>query len=235
MGSETSEAIAGFVLAAIPGVLVLEILEYGRPRLRDRSGVRALASYLILSLVVWASAVLLLDAGGRLAAVIDAAHATGQGRVGAYTALGWRLLVSSVAVGMAARLFLWLVSRFARRVEGRRRNGEPRARGRLGDVAVQFVSIAFAWDRLFERLRQTALPQIVHVRFRDGSEMYGVLAAGGSVDFQADGRGLVLDAELREEDGRLVQTSGSSGVFVAAEAVASVSFVEYANTGPTAS
>ena len=71
------------------------------------------------------------------------------------------------------------------------------------------------------------MPQIVHVRFRDGTDLYGVLAAGGRADYQANGRGLVLDAELVEEDGELVLIPGSSGVFIAAEAVASVGFVEF--------
>jgi hypothetical protein len=31
MGGESSKTIAAFALAAIPGVIVLEILEYGRP------------------------------------------------------------------------------------------------------------------------------------------------------------------------------------------------------------
>ncbi|HVO54508.1 MAG TPA: hypothetical protein VMT37_08855 [Solirubrobacterales bacterium] len=232
MTGETAQAIAAFALAAIPGVLVLEILEYGRPRLRDRSGIRAFASYLILSLVVWSVATVCLDAGGRLAAVVDVADAAGQIRVDAYSALAWRLLVTSVAVGLLARIGLWLAGLLARKVEAVRRAGEPRAYKWLGDVLTQLVSISFGWDRLLERLRQAGQPQIVHVRFRDGSEMYGVLAAGGSADFQADGRGLVLDAELIEVDGQLQEVPGSSGAFVSGDAVASVAFVEY--TAPPA-
>jgi hypothetical protein len=78
-----------------------------------------------------------------------------------------------------------------------------------------------------ERLRRTSKPQIVHVRFLDGTDLYGVLAAGGRADYQADGRGLVLDAELIEVNGQLVMIPGSSGVFIAADAVASVGFVEF--------
>jgi hypothetical protein len=86
--------------------------------------------------------------------------------------------------------------------------------------------MTFAWDRLLERLRRISKPQIVHVRFRDGTDLYGVLAARGGADYQSDGRGLVLDAELVEKDGGLVLIPGSRGVFVSGEAVASVAFVE---------
>ncbi len=232
MSGETAQAIAAFALAAIPGVLVLEIVEGGRPPLRDRHGIRAFAAYLMLSLAVWAVAALLLDAGGRLAAVIDASELAGQHRVDAYSVLAWRLLVAAVAVGVSLRALLWLVEKLAGRVERKRRDGNPRALGWIGDLAIGIVSIAFGWDRLLMRLRREALAQIVHIRFRDGTEMYGLLAAGGSADFQADGRGLVLDAELLELDGRLEQIQGSSGVFVSPDAVASVAFVAYSEPDP---
>lgn len=230
MAGEASQAIAAFALAAIPGVLVVEIVEYARPRFRDRSGVRALASYLILSLLVWASVYVLLSGDTRLAAVIDAGDASGQQRVEAYAALAWRLLLAAVTLGVILRLLLAIVGRLAQRIEGERTDGSPRAYGRVGDFLVQLVSMTFGWDRLLYRLRQAARPQIVHVRFVDGAEIYGVLAAGGGADFQADGRGLVLDAELLEIEGRLDQVPGSSGIFIAADAVASVAFVEYVDS-----
>jgi hypothetical protein len=229
LGSETSQTIAAFALAAIPGVLVLELIEFGRPPFRDRSGARAFASYLILSLVVWGSAVVFLGADRRLAAVIDAAHRSGQVRVDAYAALAWRLLIASLLVGVAARFLLWVVGLLAFRVEERRRAEEGRPYGWPGDVAIRLVAITYGWDRLMERLRRGAQPQIVHVRLRDGSDLFGVLAAGGSADFQSDGRGLVRDAELLAAGGELVQVPNSSGVFVSADAVASVAFVDYAD------
>ncbi len=86
--------------------------------------------------------------------------------------------------------------------------------------------MTFAWDRLLERLQRNSKPQIVHVRFRDGTDLYGVLASRGGIDYQSDGRDLVLDAELVEEGGELMRIPGSRGVFVSGEAVASVAFVE---------
>jgi hypothetical protein len=222
----TFREIVAFALAAIPGVILLEVLEYGRPRLRERNGARAVAAYLVLSLLVWVLALLLFKADGHMAAVIDAAGKSGQLQIQAYDALAWRLLVSSLVLGLAMRLLLWVLAQAALAVE-RKRAEDPRALGVFGDALMQTISFAFAWDRLLERLNRSAAPQIVHVRFRDGKELYGVLAAGGSADFQADGRGLVLDAELLHVNGRLEQIPNSSGLFIAPDAVASVAFVKY--------
>jgi hypothetical protein len=227
MAGDTSQTIAAFALAAIPGVIVLEIFEYARPRTRERGGARAFAGYLIISLLVWIVAVLCLDADGRLAAVIDAGKEAGSEQVEAYLALAWRLLLASLAVGAFLRMASGILARLAFRLEERRRLGQAGRLGSLGDLLVRFAAMAFAWDRLLERLRRISKPQIVHVRFRDGTDLYGVLAAGGRADYQADGRGLVLDAELIERDGALVLIPGSSGVFIAAESVASVAFVEF--------
>lgn len=186
------EALATFALGAIPGIVVVEFLEYGRPRLRERAGAQAVGSYLILSLLVWGLAALCFEADGRLAAVLDASGQRGR-----------------------------------EQIEVRRRADSPRAYGRLGDLIVQAFTFSFAWDRLLERLNRTASPQLVHVRLRDGGDVYGVMAEGGSADFHSDGRGLVLDAELLRDDGRLRQMPNSSGVFIASEAVASVAFGNY--------
>src|SRR3954447_18591313 len=103
MAGDTSQTLAAFALAAIPGVVVLEILEYGRPRTRERSGARAFAGYLIISLLVWAAAVVCLQADGRLAAVIDSGKASGRAQVAAYLALTWRLLIASLTIGLILR------------------------------------------------------------------------------------------------------------------------------------
>lgn len=230
MGGDTSKTIAAFALAAIPGVIVLEILEYGRPRIRERSGTRAFAAYLIISLLVWIATVVCLDGDGRLAAVIDSGSLSGEKQVEAYIALGWRLLVASVTVGLLLRVLFAIYGYLAFRIEeGRRLRGAGRL-GWLGDLAIRLSAMEFAWDRLLERLRRAAKPQIVHVHFKEGGDLYGVLAAGGRADYEADGRGLVLDAELVERDGGLVLIPGSSGVYISADAVASVAFVEFTDS-----
>lgn len=225
---DSPQAIAAFALAAIPGVPVLEILEYGEPRLRERQGLRAIAGYLIVSGIVWGLAVVIFGADAKLATVIDTAGSPGEAQVGAYLELAWRLVVTAAGLGLALRGARWIAAWAARKLEDQRRLGRASAGGPVGDLLIGVASIAFAWDGLMIRLRRQARAQIVHVRFRDGSDMYGVLAAEGRADFQAEGRGLTLDAELLEQaDGTLVVVPGSSGVFVAPDAVASVSFSDY--------
>lgn len=232
MSPGTSQAIVAFALAAVPGLIVLEILEYGRAPLRQRSGARAFALYLFLSFFVWIVAGLLLGASGRLADVIDAGSAQGPQIVNAYIALSWRLAAAAVGIGIAMRLSISLLTRYANRAVERKRSGMSPDLSWLGRLAAAPVSVVFAWDDLLARLRRGKVPQIVHIRFRDGNDVYGVFAGGGRADFQADGRDMVLDAELVETDGRLVQIPGSTGVFVAAEAVASVSFLDYEEPPP---
>jgi len=76
------------------------------------------------------------------------------------------------------------------------------------------------------RLKHNRKAQIVHVRFRNGGDAYGVFAGGGRADYHADGQGLVLDAELIEQDGELVKVAGSNGMYVAPGAIASIEFVD---------
>lgn len=56
-----------------------------------------------------------------------------------------------------------------------------------------------------------------------------MFAGAGRADYDADGRGLLLDRELVEAGGRLVEV-GEGGVFVHPDAVATVSFVDRPNT-----
>ncbi|HET9198751.1 MAG TPA: DUF6338 family protein [Solirubrobacterales bacterium] len=226
------EALATFALGAIPGIIVLEFLEYGRPQLRERGGARAIASYLILSFLVWGLATVCLNADDRLATVLDTSEEGGVEQVQAYVALSWRLLVASAVLGICLRILLWAGVRIAFRIEMRRREA-PRRYGRFGDLAIRAFSFAFAWDRLLQRMNRIAKPQIVHIHLREGGDVYGVMAEGGSADFQADGRGLVLDAQLLKLEGRLKEVPNSSGIFIAAEAVATVAFAEY-EAEPTA-
>lgn len=232
MNIGTAATIAAFALAALPGIIVLEIFEFGRTRIRDRNAARALAVYLILSLVAWVAAALVLGADDRLGSVIDLASRTkpgpGQGAelVNAYIALSWRLLVLAVVLGLTLRWLSSALGKYAfETIEKVRLEPDPELT-LAARIAVGLVSMGFAWDGLFIRLKHTRKVQIVHVRFRDGSEAYGVFAGGGRADYQADGQGLVLDAELIEHEGGLVQVLNSNGMYIAPEAIASISFID---------
>jgi hypothetical protein len=226
------QAIATFALAAVPGVLVLEILQFEKPRVRDRGGLRGVARYLILSAAVWAVAVVVFAVNENLAPVINSADRGGQAQVTAYIALAWRLAATAVGVGITLRVAFEAVERSALWIEGKRQRGVDSAWGWLGTKLIELVSMSYAWDGLMVRLRRQAKAQVVHVRLQDGSDVFGILASGGSADFQGQGRGLVLDIELVERDGRLDEVPGSNGIFIVPEAVASIAFIEYQRADP---
>ena len=84
-----------------------------------------------------------------------------------------------------------------------------------------------AWDRVLARAARRGRAQIVRIVLRDGQLVYGTFAMDGRADFDADGRGLLLDRELVEDEhGRLEEIPGGSGVFHP-DAVATVSFVDW--------
>lgn len=88
------------------------------------------------------------------------------------------------------------------------------------------VSPTSSWDRLLAHARRGGRPQIAHVRLKDGRDLYGVFAGRGRADWEQDGRGLLLDAELVEVDRELREVEGSRGLFVWPDSVASVSFID---------
>jgi hypothetical protein len=227
-----SQAIATFAFAAIPGVLVLEILEFGRPRLREREASRALALYLMVSAAVWAVAVALLGADRNLVDIVARSPSGAGPQVSAYEALAWKLVVVSIALGSLGSLSIWAAERVAHRVEKLRRDGRPMAKGKFGDALISWVRFSFAWDAMVIRLRRDPHAQAVQIRLLDGSVVYGILSSGGRADFQADGRGLVLARELIEVEDRLVEVPGSNGIFISPEAVATVAVFDYEDVGP---
>jgi hypothetical protein len=224
---DAPEAVVVFALAAIPGVIVLEIVEYGRPRWGERTATRDLARYLLLSLVAWVVAIGLFAADDRIARAIELDSGQARELVDAYIALAWRLGAAAALSGLVLRGVAAVVRRIGDYVVGEVREGKRDELGRLARPLAIVASPTLAWDSLLVRLRRSVKTQIVHVRLRDGGDVYGVFAAGGRADWQADGRDLLLDAELTESDEGLTQVEGSSGVFIPTDAIASVSFVEY--------
>ena len=237
MTSGVPTTVATFVLAALPGVVVLEIFEFGRPRIRERNAARAFAVYLILSLFAWIAAALILGADDRLGGVIDLTSSSkptqgnGSQLVSSYIALSWRLLVMAIVLGFAIRGLSTRLAGYAFAAVGKMRRGEIARLSWTARVAIALSSLVFAWDELFVRLARRRKAQVVHIRFRDGTDAYGVFAGGGRADYQADGQGLMLDAELIEHNGRLVQIAGSNGIFIPVDAIASVAFIDDPEAG----
>src|SRR5437879_2025539 len=108
MNLGTLQALAVAALAAAPGVLVLEVVRFGRPPLRPRDRTRTFAIYLFLSVLVWWAGAQLFDVGGRLADLISLRPQRGQGFVDAVGSLAGDLLLAALLVGCAARLVLWV-------------------------------------------------------------------------------------------------------------------------------
>lgn len=83
-----------------------------------------------------------------------------------------------------------------------------------------------SWDRLMTRLSNQGKRVVCRVQTRSGKEVLGVLASGGVADFEADGRGLLLDVEAyRDRSGKIKQVPGSQGLFVPGDEIAFLSVV----------
>jgi hypothetical protein len=225
------QAIATFALAAVPGILVLEILQFQRARLYERGGLRTIALYLIVSAAVWAVAVLMLGADHHLAAVIDSADRGGTAQVTAYTALAWRVAVIAIGLGLVLRVLLARGELIAFDLERRRAGGEDSAGGVAGTALIEIVSVASAWDALMMRMRRRGRTQLVHVRLRDGVEIYGMLTATGGGGFRSGDRGILLNVEFVAQGDNLVEVPGSDGIFILPESVATVAFIDAAPAG----
>ena len=204
---------------------MLEILQFQRARLYERGGLTTIAIYLIVSAIVWAVAVPALGADRHLASVIDSADRGGNAQVTAYTALAWRVGVAAIGIGLILRALLSRAELIAFDLESRRAEGDTSAGGTLGTALIRAVSVASAWDALMTWVRRQDRARLVHVRLQDGSDVYGMLATRGRVDFQADGRGLVLDVELVASGDTLVEVPGSDGIFIAPESVATIAVI----------
>jgi len=221
----SAQALAVFLLAVLPGAIVLEIVEFRRPHLRERGATRSLARYLLLAAFAWATAFVLADARSAIARAIDVSTARGPVVADAYADLARTVALAAASVGLVARLCLAGIARVGYWLSDRAREGGRGWAARASRMAGIGLSPFYEWDRLLSRLRRTDEVQVAHVRFRDGTSIYGLFAGAGGADFEADGRGLLLDAELAEVGDRLVQVESSSGLYVAPDSIASVSFV----------
>lgn len=224
--SAASTAVVAFALGVLPGVLVLELLEFTHRPIRERTGVRAFGYFLLLSIVVWVVAVLVFGVDAYLAEIVGADEGTsGQEHVDAYLGLGWRLLVTSLAVGAICHLSYSWLERFAEGLVHKQAEGRPV--GRVAISAAGLVSAKSSWDVLLAHVQRTGAAQLVHVKFVDGSEAYGLFAGNAHADLQADGRGIVLDTEFVLRNGALEPVPNSRGLFIAPDNVLSVGFSEY--------
>lgn len=221
------EAVAIFVLAAMPGILAGEIIQFSRPRLRVRDAGGTLALYVLLSGAAWAIGLAAFDAEDRLVNLVQLNEAQAGELIGTFVPLAVAILGAGVVVGIVFRALLPVKDHGAYRL---RRVASTTRDGRASRLALLLSSKLLpdqAWDRMLARAARQGRAQIVRVLLRDGRLVYGTFAAEGRADFDADGRGLLLDRELVEDDGGLLnEVPDGSGVYVHPDAVATVSFVD---------
>jgi len=159
-----------------------------------------------------------LDAFAELAA-LSIAIGLGLGVVARIGASTLRATGLSVLATLDSRLNDDAVAdgpKWRRRIEGWLAR-EIRARSRPG----------YAWDRLLSRLASRGERVVCRVRTKSGDEVVGVLARGGWLDWEADGRGVLLDKELiRSARGALEAVTASRGLFVPGDEVSTVSVVQ---------
>jgi len=227
---DTTEAVAVFLLAVVPGVLALELFEWGRPAIREREKVRTLARYVLVSATVWGAAAIVFDAGGQLKDLIRIgcrAECEGTDAVDSYLGLAIDLGVTAMAVGIGVRFLMWLGARagFWLLLAAQGRKG--RLMTFLGRALASSVTTAQAWDELLRKLQRDGRAQLAHVRLTDGRSVYGVFAGGGRADFDAEGRGLLLDQELVEGSAGLEPVKESTGLYISPDQLASVSFAAF--------
>lgn len=221
------EALIAFALIAAPGVLTSELVQLGRPPLARLDRGRDLALYLLLSAGVWAVGVVLFSADEPLANLIRLESDDAGLVAGIVGELVLDLLLAVTIVGLGLRLVLLATNALALRLHAALTSRDSRWARDLASALAVGISPSAAWDRLLAQARRGGRAQVVHVRLRDGRDLYGLFAGRGRADWDRDGRGLLLDSELVERDGNLIDVGGSRGLFVAADAVASVSFIDF--------
>lgn len=219
------EALIAFSLIAAPGVLALELVQAGRPPRAHRDRGRDIALYLLLSAAVWAVAVGLLAADDQLTRLIRFEPDRPRQLVGIVGPLTLDLLLAALIVGVTVSCGLFAISAAALRLHDPLVDRKARWSRPLAGLLSIGISPSSAWDRLLAGRGDTA--QVVHVRLQDGRDLYGVFARRGRADWEREGRGLLLDSELVERAGRLVDVPNSRGLFIQPDAVASVSFIGY--------
>lgn len=235
----TIEALGVFLLAILPGFLGLRVYRLGKPPLRLRGALAELAATIFTSALGWAA--LYLWRGKELLPLVlsERGHSTTE-RLDAFAELAALSVVIGLAFGALGRLADSLVRPAAIRVllrleekeaaearevalpEGMRRRVERWVAKQIRDHSRPSVG----WDRLLNRLVNRGEPVVCRVKTRAGEEVLGVFARAGYLDWEADGRGILLDKEvLRGDDGQLRIVPSSQGVFVPGEEISVLSVV----------
>lgn len=234
----TIEALGVFLLAILPGFLVLRVYRWGKPPLQLRGPLGELGMTVVASGFAWVA--LYAWRGQDLLPVVlgDPERPTAE-RLDAFAELAGLSIVFGFALGVACKLGSrfggWVLVRLLQGDDAEGPTlpphaGVQRLGDRLKDRLTRFLrSQALpdaAWDRLLTRLANRGEAVICRVTTRSGNVVLGVFADAGFADWEADGRGLLLDPEVvTTEAGELQPLPGSRGVFVPGDEISVLSVV----------
>lgn len=236
----TIEALGVFLLAILPGFLGLRVYRFAKPPLRLRGTLGELGATVFASALGWTA--LYLWRGQELLPVIlsEQGHSTTE-RLDAFAELTALSVLVGIAFGGVGRLFGSLLRLAAIRVlvrleakqaydaaeRPRERQSMRRRIGRWVTKEIRdHTRPSLAWDRLLSRLANQGERVVCRVKTRTGGEVLGVLARAGYLDWEADGRGVLLDKELvRGNDGQIRTVASSQGLFIPGDEISLLSVV----------
>jgi hypothetical protein len=132
----------------------------------------------------------------------------------------------SILLGFALGAVCKVVWSAIRRVLLRARSEEPD--GALLSALRSRALPDAAWDQLLTRLSNRQEPVICRVTTRSGGTVLGVFAETGLADWEAEGRGLLLEPEVvRDDAGQLRPLHASRGVFVPGDEISVLSVIAF--------
>jgi hypothetical protein len=233
----TIEALGVFVLAILPGFVALRVTAFGQPPLRARGLLGELGAAVLTSGIGWT---VLYVWRGRdlLPIVLEEQGRTTADRLDAFAELAALSLLIGVGLGVLGRLVVLVframtppvLTKLDRRNPGEPSSGRPGLRPRaerwLARQIRERSRPGYAWDRLLSRVASRGERVICRIKTKSGGEVIGVLARRGYLDWEADGRGVLLDKEVRRNAaGQLEPLAASRGLFVPGDEVSSLSVV----------
>ncbi|HEX2161165.1 MAG TPA: DUF6338 family protein [Thermoleophilaceae bacterium] len=252
----TIEALGVFLLMILPGFVCLRAFEYGRPPLRIRGALGEIGGAVMISTVVWSGLYLWRGKDLLPVVVGDSGESARQRLDAFAELAGLSILIGIAIALLARlgdqlsrRAALFLLKRHSRKSAQARRNnanatnddGTPvttveksgwltRVRSGVGRWMRRRLRArtlpASAWDRLMTRLANRGKPVVCKVRTSDGAEILGAFASAGYADWEADGRGLLLDVEVvADPDGRIRPLPMSQGIFIPGNEIVTLSVV----------
>lgn len=229
MPVSTTEALAVFILALLPGLLARAVIGYGAPSLRSQGTLADLANALALSLLVWA-ALYPLESDSLVRVLSDERPV--KERLDSFVDLTTAAVLVSLGIGVAGRLRRFGLRWVAKRSPPSKKTRVAGLARTIHASAVNQAQPASGWDRMLVQLTND-YPQngfLCVVDTRSGARRYGLITDLAYLDWQADGRDVLLSLEfVPDATGKLESLQGSRGLFVPGDEVSALAVFELSN------